>query len=69
MNQLNIKQIDIRDKLFLEDYYETDTHWKQENLEKVVLEMSKLMILSIKKIIIQKIIINDFMECTMVIQL
>lgn len=43
MNQLNIKQIDIRDKLFLEDYYETDTHCKQENLEKVVLEMSKLM--------------------------
>lgn len=28
--------IDIRDILTLKDYYETDTHWKQENLSKVV---------------------------------
>ena len=33
---LNIKEIDIRNTLSLEDYYETDTHWKQENLQNVV---------------------------------
>jgi hypothetical protein len=27
----------------LEDYYETDTHWRQEKLDKVVNEMSKTM--------------------------
>lgn len=29
-------KIDIRDVLTLEDYYYTDTHWRQENLDKVV---------------------------------
>lgn len=32
----NINFIDIRDVMELKDYYETDTHWKQENLSKVV---------------------------------
>ena len=31
-----INFIDIRDILNINDYYETDTHWKQENLGKVV---------------------------------
>lgn len=31
-----IEYIDIIDELSLEDYYYTDTHWKQENLEKVL---------------------------------
>ena len=31
-----IKYIDIWDDLELEDYYKTDLHWKQENLQKVV---------------------------------
>ena len=30
------ENIDIRTLLSLEDYYETDTHWKQEKLDKVV---------------------------------
>lgn len=30
------KYIDLRDVLSLEDYYETDTHWKQEKLVPVV---------------------------------
>lgn len=30
------ENIDIRTILSLEDYYETDTHWKQEKLDKVV---------------------------------
>ena len=36
----NIKYIDITDSLSLNDYYYTDIHWKQENLEKVVNKLS-----------------------------
>ena len=32
----NINFIDIRDVMELDDYYETDTHWRQEKLDKVV---------------------------------
>ncbi len=32
----NIKYIDITKSLKLEDYYNTDLHWKQENLQNVV---------------------------------
>ena len=32
----DVKYIDIRKGLNLEDYYKTDLHWKQENLQKVV---------------------------------
>ena len=35
-NLTDMKYIDILDLLTLEDYYYTDTHWKQENLKKVV---------------------------------
>ena len=48
--KLNIETIDLRDILSLEDYYETDTHWKQEKLDKVVLEISKVMNFDYKKI-------------------
>lgn len=43
MDKLNMTQIDIRNIMSLEDYYETDTHWKQENLNKVIFEISKVM--------------------------
>ena len=43
INSLNIESIDIRGLLSLDDYYQTDTHWKQENLEKVVFQMSNIM--------------------------
>lgn len=33
---LNAKYINIMDKLSIEDYYRTDIHWKQENLDDVV---------------------------------
>ena len=36
LKNIDVNLIDIRDLMKLEDYYETDTHWKQENLEKVV---------------------------------
>lgn len=35
--------IDIRDVLGLDDYYETDTHWRQERLDKVVKKMDSIM--------------------------
>lgn len=50
INNLNIKHIDIRNLLNIDDYYETDTHWKQENLNKIVLEMSKTMNFTYQKI-------------------
>lgn len=34
--KLNAKYINIMEDLKLEDYYNTDIHWKQENLDKVV---------------------------------
>lgn len=40
LSKLNLEEIDIRDSLTLEDYYETDTHWKQENLDKIVKKIS-----------------------------
>lgn len=32
---INAKYINIMDKLELNDYYKTDSHWKQENIQKV----------------------------------
>ena len=39
----NMKYIDLFNVLKIEDYYSTDTHWKQEDLEAVVDELSKEM--------------------------
>lgn len=41
VNKLGFKNIEIRDLLELDDYYETDTHWRQEKLDKIVERMSK----------------------------
>jgi len=35
--------IDVRDLLSLDDYYKTDTHWRQEKLDKIVKKMSDVM--------------------------
>jgi len=43
VNKLNINSIDIRDIMNINDYYETDTHWKQEKLHKVVKKISDSM--------------------------
>ena len=43
ISELDINVIDLRDTLTLEDYYETDTHWKQENLHKIVKLLSNTM--------------------------
>ena len=39
IRKLNMEQIDIRNLLNINDYYQTDTHWKQENILKVVYKM------------------------------
>ena len=39
IDKLNINQIDIKNILNMNDFYKTDTHWKQENLDKVVKEI------------------------------
>ena len=50
INKLNIETIDIRNILSLDDYYETDTHWRQERLDKVVQKMSKKMDFDYQKV-------------------
>ena len=40
VNKLGFKNIELRDILELSDYYETDTHWRQEKLDKVVNRMN-----------------------------
>jgi hypothetical protein len=42
-NLNNIKYINIKDSLELNDYYRTDAHWKQENLGGVVKKLSEEM--------------------------
>lgn len=39
----NMTYIDIKDCLDIDDYYRTDTHWKQENLDDVVKRISDKM--------------------------
>lgn len=60
ISNLNITQIDIRNIMSLEDYYETDTHWRQENLEKVVIQMDKIMNFNYQKQDYQQNIYNEF---------
>jgi len=43
IEKLNLFNIDIRNIMTLKDYYETDTHWRQENLDKVIKKMSEVM--------------------------
>lgn len=50
IEKLNMNTIDIRNIMSLEDYYETDTHWRQEKLDKVIYEMSKHMNFNYQKI-------------------
>lgn len=43
LNKLNTTKIDITNIMNLDDYYNTDTHWRQENLNKVILKLSEIM--------------------------
>lgn len=44
----NMEYIDISDCLTIDDYYKTDSHWKQENLSEVVDRLSEKMSFEIK---------------------
>ncbi len=46
-SKLDIKYIDIMSSLSISDYYKTDTHWKEENLNKIVNVLSNDMKFSI----------------------
>lgn len=43
VSKLGIENIDVTSVLSLDDYYKTDTHWRQENLFDVVKTMSTVM--------------------------
>ena len=43
VNELGFINIDIRDLMDIHDYYETDTHFRQERLDKVVQRMGMVM--------------------------
>ena len=60
LTKLNIETINIEDILSLEDYYETDTHWKQEKLDKVIKHMSKIMNFNYKEVNYTVNTYNDF---------
>lgn len=60
LSKLNINEIDVRDILNENDYYRTDTHWKQENLDKVIKEMSKKLSLPYENISYKKNTYNKF---------
>lgn len=47
---LNYKRIDIRDVLELDDFYYTDTHWRQERLDKVIKKIDSKMNFGYKNI-------------------
>ncbi len=47
---VNFNKIDVRSLLELEDYYYTDTHWRQENLDKVIKEICNNLNFEYKKI-------------------
>ncbi|MBE6154789.1 MAG: hypothetical protein E7163_04380 [Firmicutes bacterium] len=60
ISNLDINNIDIKDLMELKDYYETDTHWKQEKLEKVIKRLSDKMNFEYKKIEYQKHVYDKF---------
>ena len=43
LDKIKIEKIDIRDIMKLSDYYPTDTHWRQEKIEKVVKKLNEKM--------------------------
>ena len=60
INKLGLNTIDIRDVLNMEDYYETDTHWRQEKIDKVVKRMSEVMNFAYKKQVYEQEVYNKF---------
>ncbi|MDI9541134.1 MAG: hypothetical protein QM204_06690 [Bacillota bacterium] len=59
-NLSSMQEIKLADLLLLEDFYFTDTHWKQQNLEKIIQRLAEHMDFEITTPFIQKIIDIDF---------
>ena len=60
LDKLEIVNIDVKDILNENDYYKTDTHWKQENLDKVVKKLSLSMNFNYEKQEYKKTIYDKF---------
>lgn len=60
LNELNIKSIDIRDIMNIDDYYKTDIHYRQEKLDKVIKKMSFVMDFPYKKVDYEENIYSNF---------
>lgn len=60
LEKLKTTKIDIRNTMNLNDYYHTDTHWKQENLIKVIKKLDKKMNFNYFDIEYDKNIYNEF---------
>ncbi len=60
LSGLDIHNIDIRNIMTLNDYYETDTHWKQEKLDKVVKKLSEEMNFDYQKYDYETKVFNKF---------
>lgn len=60
INELSIKNIDIKNLLTIDDFYKTDTHWKQENLEKIVKTFINEVGINYNEIPYKKNIYNNF---------
>lgn len=59
-SDLNINYIELRDLLDLNDYYETDTHWKQENILDVAKRLASEMYVTLRNKSFNKVINNNF---------
>jgi hypothetical protein len=57
---LTMQEIEIADLLKLEDFYYTDTHWKQQNLEKIILKFAESMNFKISTSFVEKSLDVDF---------
>ena len=60
VDEIDIEKIDIKNILELNDFYETDTHWKQERINKVIEKMNKTMNFNYKKIEYKENVYNNF---------
>lgn len=60
IDKLDITNIDIRNIMTLNDYYKTDTHWRQEKIDKVVEKMSLVMDFNYNKETLKENVYNHF---------
>ncbi len=60
VKKLGIKEIDVRDILEIDSYYETDTHWRQEKLDGVVEALSKTMGFKYRRLTYKENVYNNF---------